>query len=71
VVIVHVGEFVQEICPHFTAPAKKFIDKFLGDELNWADEHRISVAASVEEEILEGLKMNFTGECTEVGMYWQ
>jgi len=27
------------------------------------------VAAGVDPEILEGLRMNFTGECTEVGMY--
>ena len=35
----------------------------------WDDEHRIGIAAGVDAEILEGLKMNFTGECTEVGMY--
>jgi rubrerythrin len=37
--------------------------------LQWADEHRIGVAKDVDPEIIEGLKMNFTGECTEVGMY--
>lgn len=35
----------------------------------WADEHRIGVAQGVDPEIIEGLRMNFTGECTEVGMY--
>ena len=35
----------------------------------WADEHRVGVAKDVDPEILEGLRMNFTGECTEVGMY--
>ena len=34
----------------------------------WADEHRVGVAKDVDPEI-EGLRMNFTGECTEVGMY--
>ena len=38
-------------------------------ELNWADEHRIGAAKGVDEEILEGLRANFVGECTEVGMY--
>ena len=38
-------------------------------ELKWADEHRIGVAQGVDEEILEGLRANFVGECTEVGMY--
>jgi rubrerythrin len=35
----------------------------------WADEHRIGVAEGVDPEILEGLRQNFMGECTEVGMY--
>jgi rubrerythrin len=35
----------------------------------WADEHRIGVAKGVDAEILAGLKANFAGECTEVGMY--
>jgi len=35
----------------------------------WADEHRIGVAKDVDAEILEGLRQNFMGECTEVGMY--
>jgi rubrerythrin len=36
---------------------------------NYADEHRIGVAKDVDPQILEGLKANFVGECTEVGMY--
>jgi rubrerythrin len=65
---VHVGDSAPEFCPQCKAPAEKFIEKSV-DGLNWADEHRIGVAAGVDAEILEGLKMNFTGECTEVGMY--
>jgi rubrerythrin len=37
--------------------------------LNWADEHRIGVAEGVDVEIFDELRANFTGECTEVGMY--
>jgi rubrerythrin len=37
--------------------------------LVWADEHRIGVAKDVDPEVVEGLRANFTGECTEVGMY--
>ena len=33
------------------------------------DEHRIGVAQGVDERVLEGLRQNFVGECTEVGMY--
>ncbi len=35
----------------------------------YADEHRVGCAKEVDPEILEGLRANFVGECTEVGMY--
>ncbi len=38
-------------------------------ELKWADEHRIGIGQGLDDEILEGLRANFMGECTEVGMY--
>jgi len=55
-------------CPQCNAPAEKFKAQAEGS-LAWADEHVIGVAEGVDPEIIEGLKMNFTGECTEVGMY--
>jgi rubrerythrin len=64
---VHEGDSAPDACPQCKAPASKFIEQVSG--LAWADEHRIGVAAGVDPEIIEGLKMNFTGECTEVGMY--
>ncbi len=64
---VHEGDTPPAFCPQCNAPAAKFIEQTAG--LNWADEHRIGIAAGVDAEILDGLKMNFTGECTEVGMY--
>lgn len=64
---VHEGDAAPDSCPQCKAPASKFVEQ--SGEMNWADEHRIGVAAGVDAEILEGLKMNFTGECTEVGMY--
>jgi len=39
------------------------------DKTVWADQHFVGVAKDVDPEIIEGLRMNFTGECTEVGMY--
>ncbi|MEG0615360.1 MAG: ferritin family protein, partial [Oscillospiraceae bacterium] len=36
---------------------------------SWADQHVVGVAKGVDERIIEGLNQNFTGECTEVGMY--
>ena len=37
--------------------------------LTWAAEHVLGVAKDVDEEIKKGLRMNFEGECSEVGMY--
>ncbi len=65
---VYEGESAPEACPQCKAPSHKFEEQ-KSDTMTWADEHRIGVAAGVDEEILEGLRMNFTGECTEVGMY--
>jgi rubrerythrin len=65
---VHEGEAAPEACPQCKAPAGKFVEQS-ATTLNWADEHRIGVAADVDPQIIEGLKMNFMGECTEVGMY--
>ena len=64
----HEGDAPPEFCPQCKAPAAKFIEKS-NLVMNWADEHRIGVAAGVDAEIIEGLKMNYMGECTEVGMY--
>ena len=65
---VYTGETPPEFCPQCKAPASKFEEQAQG-EFVWADEHRIGVAEGVDAEILEGLRMNFQGECTEVGMY--
>ena len=58
---------VPEVCPICKAPADKFNEQ-TGD-MNWADDHVIGVAKGVDPRIVEGLKMNFEAECTEVGMY--
>ncbi len=65
---VHEGDAPPEKCPQCGAPAAKFSEK-TGAGLDWADGHVIGVAQGVDQEILEGLRANFTGECTEVGMY--
>ena len=66
---VHEGDTPPEKCPQCNAPAEKFEEQGSGGSLEWADEHRIGVAQGVDAEILQGLKENFMGECTEVGMY--
>ncbi|MEO5359082.1 MAG: NADH peroxidase [Nitrospirota bacterium] len=65
---VHEGSAPPDKCPHCGAAADKFIEKS-SEGLQWADEHRMGVAKGVDAEILEGLRANFMGECTEVGMY--
>ena len=64
---VHEGDIAPEQCPICKAPASKFVEQT--GELTWADEHRVGVAEGVDPEIIAGLRENFTGECTEVGMY--
>ncbi|MCG8565725.1 MAG: NADH peroxidase [Desulfobacterales bacterium] len=63
----HEGNAAPERCPQCGVAAEKF--KVQEGDLVWADEHVIGVAADVDPEIVEGLKNNFMGECTEVGMY--
>lgn len=65
---VHEGNEPPEKCPLCKAPRDKFTEK-KEDSLQWADEHKIGVAQGVDAEVVEGLKANFMGECTEVGMY--
>jgi rubrerythrin len=65
---VHEGDAPPANCPQCNAPAEKFNEQAAG-EMQWADEHHVGVAKDVDPEILEGLRLNFTGECTEVGMY--
>ncbi len=67
---VHEGNEPPEKCPQCGVPGSKFIEKEDNGKLDFACEHIIGVAKSVtDSEIVEGLRANFTGECTEVGMY--
>jgi len=65
---IHEGETPPDKCPTCGVGPEKFEEQS-SDALAWADEHRIGVARGVDPEILEGLRANFNGECTEVGMY--
>ncbi len=64
---VHEGDTPPESCPVCKAPAAKFNKQ--DGEMTWASEHVVGVAQGAPEEIMEGLRANFNGECTEVGMY--
>ena len=64
---VYEGDAAPEKCPVCGAPASKFTKQ--EEEMTWAAEHVVGVASDVPEDIKEDLRANFTGECSEVGMY--
>ena len=64
---IYEGDVAPEECPVCHVGPEKFEE--LKGEMVWADEHRIGVAQGVDEQVVEDLRANFTGECTEVGMY--
>ena len=72
---VHEGDNPPEFCPVCKVPGSKF--KKVEEEMAWAAEHVIGVGKEIPDTvpaedkaaILAGLKSNFEGECTEVGMY--
>ena len=61
------GEIVAddvEVCP--VCKAKKFEAITEG---GFACEHHVGDGKVEDQEVMEGLRANFSGECTEVGMY--
>lgn len=64
---VYEGETAPEKCPVCGAPASKFTKQ--ESEMTWAAEHVVGVAKDVPDDIKEDLRANFSGECSEVGMY--
>ena len=65
---VHEGNTPPEKCPQCGCAGSKFTEKN-ADAVTYATEHQIGIAKGIDAEVLEGLKANFAGECTEVGMY--
>ena len=55
-------------CPVCKAPASAFVEK-TGN--TYVTEHVVGIgkAEGVPQEIVDGLRANFEGECSEVGMY--
>ena len=66
---VHEGDTPPEKCPQCKQPADKFKELKEDEAVAYAAEHTLGVAKGVDPEILEGLKADFMGECSEVGMY--
>lgn len=64
---VHEGDEAPAECPVCHVGADKFVKQEAS--MSWAAEHVVGVAQGVSEDILEDLRANFNGECSEVGMY--
>ena len=64
---VYEGEEAPDKCPICHVGKDKFVEQ--SQEKVWASEHVVGVAKGVDPQIIEDLRMNFNGECTEVGMY--
>lgn len=64
---IHEGDLPPEVCPVCKADKSKFQEVL--EDLVFADEHKIGTAVDIDADIIEDLRANFTGECTEVGMY--
>ena len=72
---VYEGEQPPVECPVCHVDGSKFIEQKA--EKSWAAEHVVGVGkafgadvpADVQNEIVDGLRANFEGECSEVGMY--
>ena len=65
---VHEGDTPPEFCPQCKVPGSRFT-VMEEAEKTWAAEHVLGCAKGVDPRIVEGLRSNFTGECSEVGMY--
>ena len=65
---VYEGDTPPAQCPQCKVPAEKF-EEVVEGERDWAAEHVVGIAKGVDGEVVQGLRDNFTAECTEVGMY--
>ncbi len=72
---VHEGDTPPEKCPVCKVSGERFT--LQAEELSWAAEHVVGVGKifpsdvpeEVKKEIIDGLRSNYEGECSEVGMY--
>ena len=55
-------------CPVCKAGASKFMEVKEGEK-EYACEHVVGNIEGIEADVVEGLRENFNGECSEVGMY--
>ena len=66
---IYEGDEAPEVCPICKAPKEKFNKVDDSGEASWACDHEVGSAQGLDEEVVKGLRENFEGECSEVGMY--
>lgn len=64
---VHEGDMAPDVCPVCGVGPEQFVEQ--AGTMTWADEHKVGIAKDLDPAVVEGLRANFIGECTEVGMY--
>ena len=65
---IYEGEEAPDVCPLCKAPKEKF-NKIDDSTVSWACDHEVGSAKGLDPEVVKGLRENFNGECSEVGMY--
>ena len=63
-----IPEGAELVCPVCKAKSEKIVP-YEEKEMTWPAEHTIGIAKGIDNEVLQGLKDHFNGECSEVGMY--
>ncbi|MBP3709052.1 MAG: NADH peroxidase [Treponema sp.] len=64
---VFTGDNAPDECPQCHASKSKFEE--VKGEMGFVTEHQVGIAQGLDAEVVQGLKENYMGECTEVGMY--
>ncbi len=64
---VYTGDEAPAECPICHAPAEKFQEQ--KEDAGYATVHEVGSAKGLDERVVEELRANFNGECSEVGMY--
>ena len=63
---VHTGDNAPEVCPQCKAKNPWLEVK---EEEGFACEHEVGIAQGLDAKVVQSLRDNFNGECSEVGMY--
>ena len=68
------GEIIEsenypEQCPRCKVMGEDMFEEVVDNKMTWAAEHVVGVAKGAPDAIIEGLRPNFEGERSEVGMY--